>query len=147
MALDATLSRWGITIPRGWARQREAGVVTHTLRALVSNVRPRQTRASHPKTATLQRVDVRCNFVQSRRPLGGVTEPLTEAKTISLLRAHNLHGHPLLLPFSRLYHLPYPGPIFFNGLINASAESPLLRHNSVQVCSCYVRHVGLDLLL
>jgi len=25
VALDATLSRWGITIPRGWARQREAG--------------------------------------------------------------------------------------------------------------------------
>jgi hypothetical protein len=49
-------------------------------------------------------IHVSCTLyrVRSRRPIGG----------------DHLHGHPQLY---RLYHLPYPGLIRINGLINARA--------------------------
>ena len=53
-------------------------------------------------------------LVHSRRPIGGAIH----------------HRHTQLY---RPYHLPYPGLILFNRLINTRAQSPILRHNSIQV--------------
>jgi hypothetical protein len=42
---------------------------------------------------------------------------------------------------------PDPGLIRINTLILSRTYSSVLRHNSIQVCSCYFRHARLDSLL
>ena len=47
-----------------------------------------------------------------------------------------------------LCHLPNPpGLICINTFILSRTKPPVLGYNSIQVCSCYVRHAGLDFLL
>ena len=46
-----------------------------------------------------------------------------------------------------LCHLPNPGLICINTFILSRTKPPVLGHNYIQVCSCYVRHAGLDFLL
>jgi hypothetical protein len=46
-----------------------------------------------------------------------------------------------------LCHLPNPGLICINTFILSRTKPPVLGQNSIQVCSCYVRHAGLDFLL
>ena len=44
-----------------------------------------------------------------------------------------------------LCHLPNPGLIRINTFILSCTKPPVLGYDSIQVCSCYVRHAGLDL--
>ena len=106
MALDATLSRWRIMTPRSCVSGM-LSMVTVTLRA------PKVLASTPSRRLNVQ--VVRCIlYIHARRPIGGAIH----------------HRHTQLY---RPYHLPYPGLILFNRLINTRAQSPILRHNSIQV--------------